>query len=708
MDFNGLGRGLPIVEIGDVIKGKLVKQLVEGKSVVVGLKTSVLVPGLETPISLDNQGMGNLDYVGYALNTQLKHRHLSALNGPAKLGIIALSTLIALVIFHYASVNVVMVTIAVLSIFYILATWFVFYSFGYWCPIVEIILAQVLSFLLILRIKVNQQAASVQLTVLETLHLIREKVHPASFMASKEHWAQVLNLVNQTLYMNRVIFLEPIEKDHRVKEIIALNCNIDDIEEMRRDYQRAPYTRALEANGPVEVKNYLKGSDEPEMQFLVPLIFAGHLEGFWAFSIAPGSKDTVEQFLKTVRDFAEEIATMLYKRRQWILQENVAKDPIRKLIKLEEKQESLVEIKKAISFFSRRIEILEDALNTIETAVLVYDLFGNVLMINDPMTSFLKRHNLPAFELTALDLAVKLTGKRESEIRPKLRYLTIYNEEINISLALGNEEDNNLILSIRPLSREEGVKGDATSPFTVQGILFEIVDLSDIKEAYRFKEEFFKYTNFHLKNDLARIQEVINSVESGDLTEEERWNQCQAVKKLVTGLNDFTDQLPKYADFEVMARTGVLPVNPRTSLDAALRDVSLESVDFESRCEVFQCEVYTLVNANPIQLVELLSAILKLLDKDSEAGAIVVEIIEKEKIVTIRLRDEGFGLPNSKFQEFLFGDSPLQSNDYQVLQKAMANLSHWGGKLEASSEVGVGYNFELHLAKFYSKNASDS
>lgn len=99
---------------------------------------------------------------------------------------------------------------------------------------------------------------------------------------------------------------------------------------------------------------------------------------------------------------------------------------------------------------------------------------------------------------------------------------------------------------------------------------------------------------------------------------------------------------------------------------------------------------------------------MKLLEKDSEAGAIVVEIVEKEEDVAVRLSDEGFGLPNDKFQEFLFGDSPLQSNDYQVLQKAMANLAHWGGRLEASSEVGVGYVFELHLAKFYNRNVLES
>lgn len=240
--FSGLDRGMPNVEISDVMKGKLVGQLVSGKSVIVGIQPGALVPGLNTPITLYGEGMSNLDYIGYALNTQLQDLRLVEASNLAKLAIIAAATLIALVILHYTNIAIVMIAIGVLSIVYIAATWLVFYHFEYWTPIVAILLAQGLSFLLVLRAKVNQQEAQVQLTVLETLHLIRKKVHPTSFMASEEHWAQVLNLVNQTLYMNRVIFLEPIENEHRVKEIIALNCSIDDIAEMRRDYQRSPYT----------------------------------------------------------------------------------------------------------------------------------------------------------------------------------------------------------------------------------------------------------------------------------------------------------------------------------------------------------------------------------------------------------------------------------------------------------------------------------
>jgi len=705
--FNGLTSGLPNVDIHDVMRGALVRQLVAGKSVVVGLSTDVLVPGLETPISLNLGGMSNLEYTGYALNTLLQKKQLVVSDWLSKFAIICIATLAGLVVFHYSSISVVLAAIVALSLVYILAAWFVFYYFGYYPPIVEVVLAQGLSFVFVLRSKVRQREAQVQLTVLETLHLIREKVHPTSFMASKEHWAQVLNLVNQTLYMKRVIFLESIADKHVVKEIISLNCSIDDIAEMRRDYHRSPYTWALEANGPIEVEDYLSQSSEPEVQFLVPLVFAGHLEGFWAFSIAPGEKDQIAQFLNTVRDFAEEIATMLYRRRQWLLQQNLAKSPIRKLISLQGSQGNFIEIKKAISFFSRRIEILEDALNSIDTAILVYDLFGNVLMINKSMTDFLVEFDLPAFEMTALDLAVTLTGMQEREVRPKLRYLTIHGEEISFPLTSKEGNGKSLVLSIRPLVREETGSSEITTPFRVQGILFEIVDLSDIKEAYKFKEEFFKYTNFHLKNDLNQILAVMNRIENEDMEEAEREKLCHSVKGLVNGLNDFTGLLPKYADFEVMAKTGVLPVNPRSCLNAAIREAAVEVPDLEKRCEILECEAYSLVNANPIQLVDLLVSILVLLDKDADETDINIEISEEEASVTIRMRDTGFGLPNEKFQRFLFDTAPLHSNDYQVLRKNMINLTQWGGRLEASSEVGVGLDFQLHLVKFDRQTALD-
>lgn len=224
------------------------------------------------------------------MNTLLQKKQLVVSDWLSKFAIICIATLAGLVVFHYSSISVVLAAIVALSLVYILAAWFVFYYFGYYPPIVEVVLAQGLSFVFVLRSKVRQREAQVQLTVLETLHLIREKVHPTSFMASKEHWAQVLNLVNQTLYMKRVIFLESIADKHVVKEIISLNCSIDDIAEMRRDYHRSPYTWALEANGPIEVEDYLSQSSEPEVQFLVPLVFAGHLEASGPFPLHRGRK----------------------------------------------------------------------------------------------------------------------------------------------------------------------------------------------------------------------------------------------------------------------------------------------------------------------------------------------------------------------------------------------------------------------------------
>ncbi len=123
----------------------------------VGLSTDVLVPGLETPISLNLGGMSNLEYTGYALNTLLQKKQLVVSDWLSKFAIICIATLAGLVVFHYSSISVVLAAIVALSLVYILAAWFVFYYFGYYPPIVEVVLAQGLSFVFVLRSKVRQR-----------------------------------------------------------------------------------------------------------------------------------------------------------------------------------------------------------------------------------------------------------------------------------------------------------------------------------------------------------------------------------------------------------------------------------------------------------------------------------------------------------------------------------------------------------------------
>jgi len=87
-------------------------------------------------------------------------------------------------------------------------------------------------------------------TALRRMARLQDYMLPPDFYKLDEHWGQVITFVDQTLNLNRVIFLEKVEGDHRVREVQALRCSLDDIDERRRDFERVPYSDAIAEGGP--------------------------------------------------------------------------------------------------------------------------------------------------------------------------------------------------------------------------------------------------------------------------------------------------------------------------------------------------------------------------------------------------------------------------------------------------------------------------
>ena len=63
-------------------------------------------------------------------------------------------------------------------------------------------------------------------------------------------------------------------------------------------------------------------------------------------------------------------------------------------------------LRQALLAFERRLFRLEQVFQGLETAAIFYSPFGRVLQTNEAMTAILRRGQLPAYEMTALDLSL--------------------------------------------------------------------------------------------------------------------------------------------------------------------------------------------------------------------------------------------------------------------------------------------------------------
>lgn len=138
------------------------------------------------------------------------------------------------------------------------------------------------------------------------------------------------------------------------------------------------------------------------------------------------------------------------------------------------------------------------------------------------------------------------------------------------------------------------------------------------------------------------------------------------------------------------------------------RQPILENIEAsQGRAEIFAIDIVaelpdslSLVMADPEQLHAVAASVLDALIKDAtEESAIRIVVEEGENWIRYDFRNQGFGMPNDRFQEYLFEDDGA-TEDYSRLRSAVHHVQSWGGTVEATSELGVGTHIEIKLRAF--------
>ena len=703
--INFLGRegGIPHVSLDRALGGGLIPELVKGKSVIIGFSNPAHEPGLRTPLAGAGD-MALLDYRAHALDT------LIAKNGIAEVPFIVQCLFVALIVFaglvfqtFFEMRFLTWLTLAAVAAF-LGASWMLLLFGHIWVPVTELFVAFSLTFLLIFRQRVLLAEQAVNTMLLNLSAKLKQRVMPESFYTSQEYWSQVITMVNQTLNLTRAIFLEKVPGDHRVREVKALHCSITDISEQRRDYERTPYSTAIAGGGPLRLDraNYLTGSGTEEDQYLVPLIFGGQPLGFWAFGIAPETAEQIPYFEGTIRDFGNQISELLYRRQEWQAQQRKQNSFTVSYLDLS-RDVPHEELKKSIDLFERRVNTLETVFAELGTATILYDLFGRVLLVNRRMVETLKGAGLAPFELTALDLAVALSGLKTEEVRHKLHKVLLEHGQVSLAASLIQAHGREYVLRIRPLL-ESGQKPLAAEarPFSVYGILFELVDLSEISLRERDKDRFVAQIPARLTKLLEPVAAAATRLDDETLAPEVRQTLVDDLRCKASETLAFVADMERCLEEESPAygQEGY-PVDGLSLLREAAVRAERELVQRRITTTIFASGTVPFVRVAPKILREAFHAFIIMLGNDSrENSAIRMEVGEDGNFVAYRFVGAGFGMPDDVLQRVLFSDEPTDSVENRRSRAAVHQVWQWQGTVVASSQVGSGISIEVRLRKF--------
>lgn len=691
------GYELPRISVDRLERESPVAELVNGKTVLVGYALSPYLAQFEGPGRLLSQ----LEFHALATDTLLMDKVVRRAGIATKGGLMALLGLLLVLAFQ---------PLRLLSAFWVALTliagmvalaWLSLRIFDVWLPTLELSLVTVMVFAMVYRAKAKAEDYRLRQLFTETSGKLEHRLQLTGFAESKEHWIYVVSLVDQILQLDRGIFLERIAGDHRVREIQSLRCSIGDIDEMRRDYQRFPYTDAIARGGMIEIdtvrRPFLKVGSQGERQFLIALTFGGEALGFWAFALSSEKIGNIEHFRAIVDSIAAQIGQLLYQRQLWITQNTLENQPWRRYLS-DDTFHLYQKVSRAITALEQRTSNLEQMFAGLSTSAIVFDLFGRVILINDLMAHLLKGAGIAPFEMTVADFIEKLTGRSPDSVRQTIQTLLADVTPLLLPAVLPGKSPARFILYVRSLQHNPEAVAE-TSPFRISGLLLELIDGAELHRLYGMKSELVLHLNHQLNNDLTTMLGAIQMMNIDPASQEEMRGviETQGHSAAAT-LSRVQELLAQEISIDY---GGSYPVDPRSVILNAMERLKPVAAAREIGYDLRMQTTPFLIYANPREFDGTLDDCIGFLIGDAVEGSKVrIEVKVSTEHSTVSMSNTGFGIPQDRFDRILAGTAESESGNFEKLRLAARRIETWGGKVELRSELGEGYAFSIQLRTF--------
>jgi CHASE2 domain-containing sensor protein/signal transduction histidine kinase len=705
INFIGGPARIPKVNLSQALSGGLVGELVAGRTVLIGVYGLEPLASYFTPISTSTEQTSDVLFHAFALDTLLAGQTIEELPSWILLLVITGITVITLIYCQYLAFQHSLWVSFGLTLGYGLACWLFLHSFFLWIPLVELVLGQWLAIALVWRHRVVQEKQLLDAALINLSDNLQEKAFTISFYYSEDPWAQLIVMINQSLNLTRMIFLERVPNDHRLIEIEAYNCSINDVVEARRDYERTPYSTVIQEHKPLlQEKPYLTPLTHKDQQYLAPLIFAGEVLGFWAFSVESSTVDSTQKFLGLTQAFMAQISEILHYRQEW--QKSVAQEngDLWTYLKFKSISKPYQTLNQSVTLLDRRTAELQQVFNSMNTGGVLYDLFGRVLLLNKYMEELTQSANLKLYNMTALDLITTVTGYDTIDAR-KILQRAIFEQKATSIPVSSFKADHDFILHIQPLEIPYNKQqlGDSASMFQIVGILCELEDVTALKEVYRLKEKIFDRFSFQLRNNLEATLSALPTAKNINASSEEKNLAFGDIKGKIeaslTTLNSVNEQMMMEVD-SLTSSLGRYPINAQQAIKKAIATLTEYAALRAIKLSLEMPEQLSLVFASPNELYLLFYTVLTAMIDDTFDGAEVwITIEENNDWVQYHFRNMGIGITKHKLQELDENESPILTKELEI-DEVTYFVKYWDGRIEFTNQVGKGSTTTLLLKRF--------
>ncbi|MCK5877032.1 MAG: HAMP domain-containing histidine kinase, partial [Candidatus Marithrix sp.] len=482
-----------------------------------------------------------------------------------------------------------------------------------------------------------------------------DKINLEQF-ATDKYWLQVVTLLHDILKPERLIILDCKLGLNYAKEIGALNCSLQDIN--KQFYQQDSVQEIIKSN-------FLQPVNTDEEQSLIPLFFDKKLQGILLLAIKKMQLNNEA----TTKNFTNQIAEALYHRHQFL-------------------ESSEIELGKTA--LKRRLSMLENIMDDSDTATILYDVFGMAVQVNQSMRALAQIFGLKPQTTSALDFFTAVGKTDTKTVKQHFCDMFLKQNKIVQKIKLSGVIERYFILNMQVFHYfDKDLNEDMQ-----QGILCQLVDITKMKLQSTLKEQIAEQLIFQFRNDMQSILTASQLLTDNQIVEAEKNTAAKILQNKINNYMQTLAQAEKQLNIKIdedPTKVTTYPINAKAPILDAMENISEEATKQQVKLTVNLPDLVSLIFASQAELCWVIGSIFALLIEDAIAKTnIIIDVEERDHWVTYTFKNTGFGIPNERFQQYLFMKKLEVTDKFHDIRRAINIVRIWDGKLIAESQVGVG------------------
>ena len=637
INFGGAEQAFPRMRLQQVIEGRLIREVVQGRVVLIGIGKERFHRNVVTPITTENREISKLEYHGHALDSLLNGTVIGSLPPLAKAVLLFVVWLLYFFVAQPMSFRAAVVVGAVMGVGLVLLAWLILVVFNVHVPLIGSILVIGTTLISVFQHKAKHHDRILEQLV-NSANLAQEEWLKAQMTPEgDDFWPYALGMVDQALPITRAVLFERVPGTSRLRAVHSLHCSPDTIGDLTPDMAQEPFASSVKAGDVVEIRGLLKPIDGESRQFLAPLVSQGECVGCFAFGIGSANLQ-MPTLLRAASALSKRLAEMVLHNQRLAAEAGAggATTGLRKYLS-DKQNDAVTLLGRHLQLAQRHSEFLEAVLHRLLTPTIVYDLFGRPLFANNRMKSVMKDIGLMGDRgSAAAGLIEHACGLSALQSRLTLTSIAIDGDAFDHPAWIGAQQQRLQASTLGGTTLSETTYEDMLEE--AHGLVFQLLPQDGGPRPVPM---------------VATVPGAAEPEQAIDL-----WPCLESAAARVTG----------NAEFEGLS-------------------VTLEG----ERTSAMVCVV-------PRLLEELLLAVLQLQAYDARLpGAIVARLTRQEQRVELDLCNTGFGMPDDRLQAMLDGPIWPQSPTLRRVRQLRGSSLGKDGTLCISSAIGTGYRATLKL-----------